>query len=368
MANTHETRFVLTAKNKTKGVFGKVKNELGALKKGVTGLHTGFLALAGIAGAGLLTKSLIGVNAEFQTIKSSLATLTGGTKEAAEAFELIEEFATTTPFDLQQVTQSFIKLKALGLDPSAAALESYGNTASAMGKSLDQMIEAVADASTGEFERLKEFGIKASKQGDEVSFTFQGVETTIKNSAANIQGYLMGIGNVNFAGAMKDQMGNLGPAFSNFGTAVDMLQVKIGEAGLNEAIAGITNELTAMIEAMDASAIAEFSRDAIKNLAEFLTWWDTATSAIGGVMITGQIENLPGAGMIPPPTAAPSEVPNFLSWGDRIRQQQQAQGMGTGAQGREVWARQLTESEKQTGFLERVVDILDKSTNGATAQ
>jgi hypothetical protein len=38
-----------------------------------------------------------------------------------------------------------------------------------MGKDMMQMIEAVADASTGEFERLKEFGIKASKQGDQVA-------------------------------------------------------------------------------------------------------------------------------------------------------------------------------------------------------
>ena len=35
-----------------------------------------------------------------------------------------------------------------------------------MGKSLNQMIEAVADATTGEFERLKEFGIKARTHGE----------------------------------------------------------------------------------------------------------------------------------------------------------------------------------------------------------
>jgi uncharacterized membrane protein YqgA involved in biofilm formation len=47
-----------------------------------------------------------------------------------------------------QFINAFIKLKALGLQPSKEALTSYGNTATAMGKSLDQMIEAVADAST----------------------------------------------------------------------------------------------------------------------------------------------------------------------------------------------------------------------------
>ena len=60
--------------------------------------------------------------------------------------------------------QGFTKLVALGLNPSQRAMESYGNTAAAMGKDLSQMIEAVADAATGEFERLKEFGIKSKRR------------------------------------------------------------------------------------------------------------------------------------------------------------------------------------------------------------
>jgi len=67
------------------------------------------------------------------------------------------------------------------------------------------MIEAVADASVGEFERLKEFGIKAKSQGDQVSFTFQGVTTTVEKNAAQISEYLQGIGNVNFAGSIQRQ-------------------------------------------------------------------------------------------------------------------------------------------------------------------
>ena len=69
--------------------------------------------------------------------------------------------AQTTPYSLQQAVDGFTKLVNLGLTPSEAALQSYGDTSAALGKDLSQMIEAVADAATGEFERLKEFGIKA---------------------------------------------------------------------------------------------------------------------------------------------------------------------------------------------------------------
>ena len=41
-------------------------------------------------------------------------------------------------------------------------------------QNLDQFIEAIADATTFEFERLKEFGIKSKQIGDDVQFTFRG--------------------------------------------------------------------------------------------------------------------------------------------------------------------------------------------------
>ena len=226
-------------------------------------------ALAGI-GIGVFANNLIDVNAKFQTLMSSLKTVTGGAENASAAFDLIENFAKTTPFDLNQVVESFIKLKARGLDPSERALKSYGNTASAMSKSLDQMIEAVADASTGQFTRLEEFGINASSQGDEVTFTFQGVATTVKKTSEDIEGYLMSIGNVNFAGAMSDQMGNLTPALSNFGAAFEGLQVVIGEAGVNQLITDLVTSTTRWIESLDEEQITQFVQSALGGLADIV--------------------------------------------------------------------------------------------------
>jgi len=305
MASTHETRFILTAKDKTKGAFSTVKGSLKGIAVGTAQLTGAIAGLAGAAGFGLLGRGLIDTNIQFQTMKSSLKTLTGSADEAGRTFDEIVRFATTTPFALEEVTGAFIKLKALGLDPSAEAITSYGNTASAMGKSLDQMIEAVADASTGEFERLKEFGIKASSQGDQVTLTFQGVATTIGKNAEEITGYLQSIGRVNFAGAMSDQMNNVAPAFDNFATAIDLLQVKIGEAGLNATISTTVNNMTDLINAMDASKVAAFTGDALGGLASMLGAIDSITDGIGrliaGDFTTGGRSGfLPGAGDIGP--------------------------------------------------------------------
>ena len=192
------------------------------------------LAFAG----GMLFKGIFAVNRETQKLKASLKTVTGSADDATKAFAKITKFAAETPFQISEVATSFIKLKAFGLDPSERALRAYGDTASAMGKSMDQMIEAVADAATGEFERLKEFGIKAKIEGDNVSFTFRGITTTIKKSAEDVQEYLLGLGETDFSGAMADQMKTLDGQMSNMVDSAEQLARMIGEEGGLNAVLG----------------------------------------------------------------------------------------------------------------------------------
>jgi hypothetical protein len=182
-------------------------------------------------GAMQVGRKFADVVTETEKLRGALTTITGSAEGAAMAFDKLTQFASQTPFTLDKSVNAFIKLKALGLDPSERALLSYGNTASAMGKDMMQMIEAVADASTMEFERLKEFGIKARQQADTVSFTFQGVTTTVAKNSHEIQEYLLEIGETQFAGAMEDQMSRLPGLLSNLQDNVDGLFRRIGDTG-----------------------------------------------------------------------------------------------------------------------------------------
>ena len=236
-----DTREV-NAANDEIGKLGKTGTKVGkdlnaandSLAKSTGGVSAAYKALGGVMaalGVGALVNSFKNTVTETERLKGSLVTMTGSTKNAGIAFNALLGFASSTPFTLNQSVESFIKLKSLGLDPSERALQSYGNTAAAMGKDMTQMIEAVADASTGEFERLKEFGIKASSEGDRVKFTFQGVTTEIGKNSAEIQEYLLGIGEVNFGGAMEDQMKRLPGLLSNLSDQVTKLFIKIGDSG-----------------------------------------------------------------------------------------------------------------------------------------
>lgn len=198
-------------------------------------------AMIGLAG-GAVAKTFVDTVSKFQMLEASLVTVTGSQEKASQAFDRMQQIASTMPVTLDKLVGGFVKLQARGLTPSEAAIKSYGDTASAMGKSLDQMIEAVADASTGEFERLKEFGIKANAEGDKIRFTFRGVETVVKRDAASIEKHLIQLGQVNFAGAMEDQMKTLGGALSNAKDAVDAFFKAIGDQGSENILTEFIND------------------------------------------------------------------------------------------------------------------------------
>ena len=238
----------------TRGIDRKVKSiddRFNSLGKTVA--RAGVAIGAAFAGMALakVTSEFTRTNVEAQKLRASLVTVTGSVDEAGKAWSTLEKFAARTPFALNQSVEGFIKMKALGLDPTIGALESFGNTASAMGKDLNQMIEAVADASTSEFERLKEFGIKAKQEGDSVSLTFQGVTTTIGNNSEEIVQYLENIGKVQFAGAMERQMDTLGGAISNLQDSFDGLIRTIGEAGAADEMTKSIRELSDLMSDPD---------------------------------------------------------------------------------------------------------------------
>lgn len=204
-------------------------------------------ALLGATG-GLAGKAILEKAADFEQLRTALKTSVGSA-DVQRAFTFIQQMAQELPVSLEVVMQSFIKLQNQGITPTAERLRAFANISSAMAKPMEQFVEAVMDAAVGEFERLKEFGIRASAEGDKVKFTFKGVTTEIGRDSKDIVNYLTQIGNVQFAGAATDQMSTLKGGLSNLGDAVDKFSDTFArDTGLldwaKEATASITDMIS----------------------------------------------------------------------------------------------------------------------------
>lgn len=268
----------------------KTRRELLAAKAD-TGPAAGIKGFLGpMIGVGLALgagRELIETTREFDRLNAGLLTATGSAEGAADAFKALQDLAATTPYSLREMTEAFIKAKNYGLDPSERALISYGNTAASLGKGLTQMIEAVADAQMGEFERLKEFGVKAQQQGDQIKFTFRGVSTTVAKESTAIQNYLIKLGENNFAGAMANRMKTLDGALSNLGDAWDKLVLTISKAGLEDAMTKSVSQLGNLIDKL--STFVEKNKGIAAKLADIYKYYryisnplTAAVAAFGG--------------------------------------------------------------------------------------
>jgi tape measure domain-containing protein len=104
------------------------------------GAALGALSLAAV-GRELLQfgTSIITTGAKFETLAIQMRTVTGSSEAAERAMSWITDFTANTPYQLEQVSQSFVKLKAFGLDPMDGTMQAIADHTSAMGGEIDVM-------------------------------------------------------------------------------------------------------------------------------------------------------------------------------------------------------------------------------------
>jgi len=229
---------------------------------------TGTLAAMGTVAAGIgalfVKNELLGTAAQFEKFNAKLKTIEGSAAKAEKSMDWISEFATKTPFEFDEVTDSFIKLRNYGFDPTNGLLKTLGDTAAAMGKPLDQAVEAIAEAVMGENERLKEFGIKASvnSKKHKIEYTYVDNGKTITESVDSrnkmmIQSTLEAIFNSRYAGSMALMAKTWDGMMSNVSDQWTRFKLKIMEAGLFDWMKGRLANLLAIIDRMAADGSLE---------------------------------------------------------------------------------------------------------------
>lgn len=242
----------------------------------------GISGAAALAGFWASVKKVVGVSSEFERFETILSTVEGSSEKAKKSMDWVTEFAKRTPYELTEVMDSFVKLRAYGIDPTSGAMSAVGDAAAAMGKPVMQAVEALADAMTGENERLKEFGIRASKAGDTITYTWSENGKTMAaqakaSSREQIEAVLSGIWNRRYGGAMDKLSGTWDGMYSNMLDAATSFVKKIGAGGFFDAIkTQLKGILTQFNQMQDSGALdnlaQQISNDLTAVLQDLVTW------------------------------------------------------------------------------------------------
>ncbi|NFH90886.1 hypothetical protein FDA33_11865 [Clostridium botulinum] len=131
------------------------KNQLDSL-----GTKIKTVLAVGAIGIGVkkLSSTMLDQASSMEQYRNTLNIVMKDQEKAGKTFAWAVQYANKTPFETNEIVDATVKLTNYGLE-AQKVLPLTGDMAGAMGKSIDQATEAIADAQTGELERLKEFGI-----------------------------------------------------------------------------------------------------------------------------------------------------------------------------------------------------------------
>lgn len=192
--NSRSAALAQNAGAQVQGLSGKVK----------AALITGAVATAGTQ----VGKSMLDQASSLEQYRNTLNIVMKDNTKAAQTFAWANDYANKTPYETGEIVDATVKLTAYGLE-AKKVLPLTGDMAAAMGKSIDQATEAVADAQTGELERLKEFGITKDMIVAQGAKTLAGIElVNNKGQITNQKGFntaMFSLMKERYAGAMEIQ-------------------------------------------------------------------------------------------------------------------------------------------------------------------
>ncbi|MGX3020921.1 tape measure protein [Ursidibacter sp. B-7004-1] len=249
---------------------------------GQRSIITGTALAAPVVGMGKGVASMAQTAGKFEQFKMILETVEGSSEKANKSFEWVKQFAVDTPANLDDAMEAFVRLKAYGLDPTNGLMHTLSDTSAAMGKPVMQVVEAIADAVTGENERLKEFGIKGSavKGTNFIEYSYtdkdgkQRVAKVDKNNRKQIESTLQAIWNEKYKGAAEKQSKTLLGIWSKVGDVWTNFQMQVMQTGafdwIKNKLQGVLNTLDTMQQNGELQKWAEAFGTVIMEVAQGL--------------------------------------------------------------------------------------------------
>ncbi|ANS05446.1 tail length tape measure protein [uncultured Mediterranean phage] len=227
--------------NKTKDGMERMRESTSGLRRQIGALRNNILLFSfAVGGAAIVVNKFVSAAAGFESVRARLVGLTGGVKEANEAFDRFNAIAGTTPFQLQDVVNAGAQLEAFGVD-SKATLSSLTDLAAFMGTNATEAASALGRAfagGAGAADILRERGILQLIKDSE------GIEDLTKLTLPEFRSALINAltdPNGQISGSAKRLSETYQGAVSNMQDAVVRFQATVGDIllpTLTEAIKG----------------------------------------------------------------------------------------------------------------------------------
>ena len=255
----------------------------------------GTAAIAGFAAA--TTASVRGASS-LEGYRNTLNVVMKDQEKAAKTMAWAIEFANKTPFQTNSIVEATVRLTAYGLE-AQKVMPQIGDMAAVMNKDIMQAVEAVADAQTGELERLKEFGITKAMIIDQANKTMRGIEVVNQKGQIvdqeNFNKALFSLMDERFKGGMEIQASSFKGLWSTvagvFSTTLSTMAgiTATGEVKIGGFFESLKNKMQLVVDKLyewqENGKLEEWSEKAQTALTNF---FNVAEKVFGFLVDTGK--------------------------------------------------------------------------------
>lgn len=230
-------------------------------------------------------KDIFQTGIQFEKFEMQLKVLYGSARKAEEVFKWIKEFAATTPFELPEIVQATVMLKAFGLE-AKNVLKDIGDLASGMQVDLQFAVDAFGRLKAGNFgeafEKFRRMGIGTQKLIAE-GLRFDAGGQLLDKSAEGINRAITSIQRIirrDFPDLMQEQAKTMGGILSNIADYWTQMRAKIAEKILptiKKDLKSIADFMGISLESGNFDIIAEKIGDKFLLIYESIKQWVKTT-------------------------------------------------------------------------------------------
>lgn len=227
---------------------------------------------------------IIKTNAEMQRTQALLQGMSKAAnpvRDAADQLAYLRDMAKSSPFALQDLTKTFVQLKATGIDPMKGAMNGLVDAVAAMGGTPEKMNRAALAMSqmsgkgVVQMEELRQqlgeavpraAELMARSMGVTYGELIKAVSTGTVEAKAAIELLNLELSRT-FGGAAADRMDTFDGLIAQLGTSFQDLQLKAGKAGFFDAV---QKQIKDLVAAMNSPQFGDFATRLGAGLTSFI--------------------------------------------------------------------------------------------------
>lgn len=265
---------------------------------------------------------IIGVNAEFErltVLMKSMSTAADPMKEAADQVRFLRDYAKQAPFELAALADSFVKMKATGIDPMNGALKNLVDGIAAAGGKEDALkratiaIQQMSGKGVIQMEELRQqlgeampraVEIMARSMGVTMGELIQKIATGTVEARSALAAFSGELGRT-FGGAAEQQMTTFNGLLSQSKTLLQNLALDAGETGFFAVVKKQLQDVNAFLSSQAGGELAKSVGGALTTIVgwlrqgiEWIVQFRNELMTIGQVMIGAFAVKAAAAGLL----------------------------------------------------------------------